>query len=369
MTVAVRMLRVGLGALMLLIAVPLMVTGGGLWLLSEHRDHGAFTATLQRTNTGGRAIVVADVDALLRRDMPFARGGQTTLSVAARGPGGPLFLGLAKESDVRRYLAGTPHAEITRVRLARGPLPVDLTPAVAAPRPAVPTRPGDQRFWLRASTGLTRDGHVEDALVWSPSSVRGQRLAIVVMNADASAGVDVTLNARLTPAWVRPTAGGLTIGGTALFLLGLLCAAWPTRRRRHDPDQFPVVPAEQLATDTAHVDQLPSSSSSSDDAAVPRPRVRGTADPVTLPRRDGSGVPEPVTEPSAGAPRAAAEPDGGAPEPAVESQVTKETQPVAEDEAPQSARPEGPPLALPPVNLRLTWPALPGTRQKENAKG
>ena len=35
--------------------------------------------------------MVTDVDALLRADAPFARGGQSTLSVSANGPGGLLF--------------------------------------------------------------------------------------------------------------------------------------------------------------------------------------------------------------------------------------------------------------------------------------
>src|SRR3954464_2093285 len=105
MAVVVRVIRVGLGALMLLAAVPLMLAGTGLWLVSQHRHDGAFTAHLERIRTDGRAIVVSDIDALLRRDMPFARGGQTTLSVTARGP---VFLGLARERDVRRYLDGAP---------------------------------------------------------------------------------------------------------------------------------------------------------------------------------------------------------------------------------------------------------------------
>ena len=45
-------------------------------------------------------------DALLRADVPFARGGQTTLNLSAVGSGGPLFIGLAPDTAVQRYLDG-----------------------------------------------------------------------------------------------------------------------------------------------------------------------------------------------------------------------------------------------------------------------
>jgi hypothetical protein len=50
------------------------------------------------------------------------------------------------------------------------------------------------------------------------------------MNADGTAGVNATVTARLAPAWIGPTAGGLLMLGTALFLLALLILAWPQRR-------------------------------------------------------------------------------------------------------------------------------------------
>jgi hypothetical protein len=317
MTVVVRVLRVGLGALMLLVAIPLILAGGGLWLVSQHRQDGAFTAHLEPTRTDGRAIVVTDVDGLLRRDAPFARGGQTTLSVAGRSGAGKLFLGLARQSDVQRYLDGAAYATVTRVRLARGPLPVDITPAAtAALQPATLARPAGEDFWIRAG---------DEVLAWSPSSVRGQHLAVVVMNADGSAGVDVALTARLAPAWVSATAGGLMIGGTALFLLGLLSAAWPTRRQR-----VTGVPAEATEPDDA-----PSTEDTPTTPVPPRPRAEEVVP-------DGTEVIEGEIE--------------------VRPQITKE---------PQNAvvAPDGPPPALPPVNLRLTWPALPGTRQKEDFRG
>ncbi|MGI5181076.1 hypothetical protein ACQEVZ_32685 [Dactylosporangium sp. CA-152071] len=342
----VRLVRAGVGALLLLIAVPLGLAGGGLWVAMEHRaGDDTFTARLERLRSGGRAVVVPDVDALLRADAPFARGGQTTLSLSAVGSGGPLFIGLAPEAAVGQYLDGKVQARIDRVRLARGPLPVEFTefetraaaakagkpgtagsqagqvqggasdpamtgpavpgavtpdatvpgtegpgvgepsagetgtaapgaegpgdvepgatgPAVAGPGVTAPGTagsevpgataadpnvsdpnavtsggaagnpnvgsgtPGEQTFWLAKS--VTAGGAAE--LSWSPSALRGRHLALVVMNADGTAGIDATVTARLAPAWIGPTAGGLLMLGAAGFLLALLVLAWPPQR-------------------------------------------------------------------------------------------------------------------------------------------
>jgi hypothetical protein len=234
MRFGVRVIRAGVGVLLLLLAVPLMMAGGGLWLAGQHRaSDGTFSARLERVKAPGRAVVVTDVDALLRADAPFARGGQTTLSVSARGPGGLLFLGLAPYDRIEQYLAGVPQTRVRQVRLARGTLPVDVADYVGelTPRQAPTAEP----FWVATSSGLIRDGRVEDALTWSPATVRGHRLGLVVMNADGSPGVDVSIVARLRPTWLAPTERGVLALGGALVLLALLILAWPTPPRASAP--------------------------------------------------------------------------------------------------------------------------------------
>jgi hypothetical protein len=230
MRFGVRVIRAAIGVLLVVLAVPLILAGAGLWLVDQHRSaDGTFAAHLEQIQAPGRAIVVTDVDALLRADAPFARGGQSTLSVSAYGPGGLLFLGLGPYDQIEQYLAGVPQTRIGRVRLARGPLPVERTDVVGELAPK--QSPYDAPFWRATSTGLIRDGLVEDALTWSPATMRGERLAIVIMNADGSAGVDVRILARLRATWLGSTTGGLLILGSALILLAMLVLAWPHRQR------------------------------------------------------------------------------------------------------------------------------------------
>src|SRR6185437_10410546 len=232
------------------------------WLIDQHRAaDGTFVAHLERVQAPGRAIVVTDIDALLRADAPFARGGRSTLSVSARGPGGLLFLGLAPYDQIEQYLAGVAQTRISRVRLARGPLPVERTDIVGELAPK--ENPYDAPFWRATSTGLIRDGQVEDALSWSPAATHGERLAVVIMNADGSAGVDVEILARLRATWLGSTTGGLLILGSALILLALLVLAWPQRQR-------------------AASAPLPVDSGVPDEPAVPEPVLPAPLPPVSL---------------------------------------------------------------------------------------
>ncbi|WP_433210352.1 hypothetical protein ACQP00_47575 [Dactylosporangium sp. CS-047395] len=300
----VRLVRAGVGALLLLIAVPLALAGGGLLLAMEHRAaDDTFRARLEPVRTDGTAVVVPDVDALLRADAPFARGGQTTLSLSAVGSGGPLFIGLAPEAQVKRYLGERTYTNLTHVRLARGPLPVELTtmaanrtgkanpappaeapaqdPAAvqdpaAAPQdpaaqdpaaqdpatvqdPAAPSGqepanprladkgegPAGETFWTARS--VQRDGRSE--LTWSASALRGKHLSLVVMRADGTDGIDAAITARLAPAWLGPTTGGLLMLGGALFFLALITLAWPPAR--------PALQAAGAATGTEAEDETP----------------------------------------------------------------------------------------------------------------
>ena len=232
-----RVLRVLLGVVAILVALPLLLGGVTLWAAMQHRaDDGSFTAPLAPIHTGGYAVVVPDVDALLRQEAPFVRGGETTLRFTARTTSGPAFIGLAPRAAVAHYLAGVGSAEVTRVRLARGGLPVTLT---AQPGGAPPSPPIDQTFWTVSSSSGT--------LFWSPSSVRGERLALVVMAPDARPTGDVSASAAMMPRWLDPTAWGLLILGTVAFLIGMVLLFWPRRQREIvyvvEPSQVPEIAA------------------------------------------------------------------------------------------------------------------------------
>src|SRR4051812_45737535 len=147
-----RLIRVVLAVLAALVTGP--VLAAGVVLLAAHGQlatDGALAAWTVPVRTSGYALVVPDLDALLRADLPFARAGRTSVQVSVADHGGtPVFIGLAPRAAVAGYLDRVAHSEITAVGLARGSaLPVALADVVGS---AVPrARPDAQSFWLASS--------------------------------------------------------------------------------------------------------------------------------------------------------------------------------------------------------------------------
>ncbi|MFI9530514.1 hypothetical protein [Micromonospora rosaria] len=139
-----RFVRAIVGVLLLLVGIPATLAGGALGLLARHADSdGAFTAGFEPVRTEGHAVVVTDLAALLRAEVPPARIGGSRVRLEAATPDGAAFVGLAPTDEVRRWLAPVPHATVGRLALARGPLPVRLDPAGPPAGPtAAPTVPG-----------------------------------------------------------------------------------------------------------------------------------------------------------------------------------------------------------------------------------
>ena len=80
-----RVLRTILGMLLLIIGLPALLIGAGFWAVLQHRDAGgAYSGPLQRMSTTGYALVVEDVDALLRIT-DFHAVGDIALPVAGEG--------------------------------------------------------------------------------------------------------------------------------------------------------------------------------------------------------------------------------------------------------------------------------------------
>ncbi|QSB13770.1 hypothetical protein JQS43_19740 [Natronosporangium hydrolyticum] len=272
-----RVVRAVLGAVLLMVGVPLLLIGGLMYVATQHQHPtGGYAAELATVSSGGYAVVVPDIDELLRRDAPFARAGQTSLRLAAEtGDGAPTFIGLAPAHEVAAYLAGVRHTAVTEVHLGRGPLPVTTSGVTGDRAPASP--PYQQPFWLASNTGGT--------LEWTPHELRGEQLALVVMALDVSAPLTVELAARVDPGWLTSTTYGLLVLGTLVTLLAVAVLSWPRRARQ----VVYVVPPSQLPEVAAHL-------------GVPMPPepagVAVPAEPALEPALDPAGQPGPALEPA-----------------------------------------------------------------------
>lgn len=205
--------RIGLlisGALIALVGLAMAAASGVLvWAHATQRDSaGYYTTETERYATPTYALTsrIDLGEAPGQHDwMPAHPAG--TIRIRADGGSREIFIGIAPEADVDRWLAGVAHERVTGANF--GPFDSRST-VVAGVRPA--GSPLDQSFWTVsiAGSGLQTLGWPSESGQW----------AIVVMNTDGGAGVvaDVSAGAR--------TALLLLIGiGTGFFGFLLLAGA------------------------------------------------------------------------------------------------------------------------------------------------
>jgi hypothetical protein len=207
------------GCLLALIAVGVAAAGAyGLWLHTTQRSDGYVMTSSERFSTGSYALSTRTLQ--VSSDVPgFLYGRDWLGDVRIRGesadPTRPLFIGIARKTDVDRYLAGVAHAEVVDVNA--NPFGTTYRPSYRVRpggQPAAP--PGSARFWVASVAGTG-----SQALTWS---VKQGRWAVVVMRPDGSRGVsaDLAAGAKL-PAllWasiVLLALGLLTLGGAGALI-------------------------------------------------------------------------------------------------------------------------------------------------------
>ena len=213
-----RVLTVIGGGVLAAIGVVLLFSGLAFVLAhSEGRDGDGYYSTGEtRLSTGAYALSAEDID--LGNDAADAVPKDVLGSVrvrAQRPDGGPVFVGIGPERQVRTYLRDVARAELD-----------DLDPPTYLRHPGgAPARPpGDERFWVAQSQGSGRQ-----SVDWE---VDGGHWAIVTMNEDGARGVTVDADIGAKVGWLLPVGLGLVGGGLLLGAGGAALIVAASRRRR-----------------------------------------------------------------------------------------------------------------------------------------
>jgi hypothetical protein len=136
---------------------------------------------------------------------------------------GDLFVGIGPAADVTRYLAGAPQGTWRPGTDGSAGGAVAEVPGVAVVPP-----PAAQPLWAAQSVGPgTR------TMTWTPTP---GDWALVVMNADGSAPVLVSVSAGVQAPALRPVAVGAMAGGALLLLLGLAGIVLGARPQRDEEE-------------------------------------------------------------------------------------------------------------------------------------
>jgi hypothetical protein len=220
------------GALTALLA-SLLVLGGSLALYGEveKNNDGYLTTDSERFTADTRALATENLDMDLGGgDWVVEPGdlGKVRLEAESRD-GKPLFVGIARTSDVERYLSGVPHTTVDHVEA--GPFDsfdADYTRHMGHTRPASPEHAG---IWAASNQGLgtqTVDWEIEDG-DWS----------VVVMNADGSLGVDADISAGADIPFLNELGWTALGSGSFVLVLGIGLVVLAVRRPRGDDPSAP----------------------------------------------------------------------------------------------------------------------------------
>ncbi len=214
-----RIALLAVGAVTGLVALAVLAGGvGALAIDRTQRKDGFVTSPYHAYSTPTYALVSETAE--LQGPRWAWRDLVGTVRVTGRADH-PVFLGIGREGDVQRYLAGVGH-EVVR-DIGDDPGEYDSRPGGSPSSP-----PGDQSFWAASAEGT---GQVN--VDWDVAS---GHWALVVMNPDGARYVDASLRigAELD---ALPWVGGALLGAGLLLALvaaGLVVVALPKGRHAGD---------------------------------------------------------------------------------------------------------------------------------------
>ena len=173
------------GAVAALVSTALIVGGiAAVWGDSQKDSDGYLTTETQRFEAPGRALATDNLDVDLGDADWLADTddlGKIQITAESRDER-PVFVGLARTSDVENYLAGVPHSSVTDVDVS--PFEADYERHGGNRHPVSPEHAGIWEAQAHGRGEQSIDWEIEDG-DWS----------IVVMNADGSLGVDADISA------------------------------------------------------------------------------------------------------------------------------------------------------------------------------
>jgi hypothetical protein len=209
---AARIVLLVFGILFVLAAFGLIL-GGGIVLAidSSFKDNeGFFVTGFQPLQADSPAIISQPAEIHWDTGWQMRDRNPVTLKFEAYNDNNtrPVFIGIARSSDLTDYLKGSPYDEITGFDFAPNEMKLKHYPGTAGP-----PSPTAQNIWVASAEGT---GH--QTLKWD---IANGDYSLIIMNADASSPVEahISAGARL-PGVVHGVGLGLLIGGIVVLVIG-----------------------------------------------------------------------------------------------------------------------------------------------------
>lgn len=212
-----RVVSVLTGGLLALCSLGLIVAGG--YLLSAATSNGGRLALGHGTYQTDSYAVATDPEDWSTATYAFGAVDKVRIRVIPGDATTPVFVGMARPADVRRYLRGVQYVTVHRAPGYRVTYTQHDGQAPAAP-------PANAVPWTVQATGTGTQ-----TLEFGAQQQRGDQV-VVVMNADGSRSVSGRAESAVTQPSLPWIASGLLAGGVALGVGAALLIVRPVRRVR-----------------------------------------------------------------------------------------------------------------------------------------
>jgi len=203
-----RIASIVAGGVAALLAIGLIAAGAVLlWGESEKDDQGYLSTGKDRYAASTYALASDNLDVDLDGAgwiMDHDDLGNVRLAVESSA-GKPVFVGIARTSDVSNYLRSTSYTSVTDVDYS--PFHASYRDHGGNRRPALPA---EQGFWAASAHGSGTQ-----TVAWD---LQDGDWSIVVMNADGSRGVDTHISAGAKVPFLG-TLGWVSLGGALVLLM------------------------------------------------------------------------------------------------------------------------------------------------------
>jgi len=209
------------GIIFLLVSVGLLFAGGTLiWADQALKDdEGFITTDTIELKQGSYAITTSPADIDMEERWSWGQIDLATIKVEASNndPSKQVFIGIAEKSDVEDYLNGVDYDEITDFRIHPYRVHYENHPGSS-----IPAAPTSQTFWRESAYGAGTQ-----TVEWELES---GNWVLVFMNADGSAGIDLSGSVGIKVPWLFGLGIGLLIGGIIALIIGIIMVYFAARR-------------------------------------------------------------------------------------------------------------------------------------------
>jgi hypothetical protein len=237
-----KIVLIVVGAVLALAGLAFAAAGGTLvWAHATQRDAaGFYTTPTARLETSTYALT-SQVDFGTKpsqEDWVPANVLGTVRIKATSANRARIFIGIAPQTTVDRWLTGVAHEHVTSVSF--GPFSTETQFVNGT---AVPALPGTQTFWAASTSGIGTQ-----TLTWA---TEGGRWTAVLMNANATSGMSVDVRLGAKTGVLLPI--GLGLGFLGLLVLAASALMMVLGLRRRDESQPTAAPARPLPPEASPV--------------------------------------------------------------------------------------------------------------------